>query len=64
MTAHPQAPTSAAPEGGAVSWPPGLPVFGLLTPFPATPLYQRLETTGRLTRPRPQGNRRGTLLHC
>jgi hypothetical protein len=28
-----------------------LPVFGLLTPFPATPLYQRLEKAGRLTRP-------------
>src|SRR5256714_7390087 len=25
------------------SWPPGLPVFGQLTPFPATPLYDRLE---------------------
>src|SRR5215207_3669808 len=24
------------------SWPPGLPVFGLLTPFPSTPLYRRL----------------------
>ena len=34
------------------SWPPGLPVFGLLTPFPATPLYQRLEAAGRLTRPK------------
>src|SRR5262252_3083785 len=34
------------------SWPPGLPVFGLLTPFPATPLYKRLEAAGRLTRPR------------
>jgi radical SAM superfamily enzyme YgiQ (UPF0313 family) len=34
------------------SWPPGLPVFGLLTPFPSTPLYQRLETAGRLTRPK------------
>lgn len=33
------------------SWPPGLPVFGLLTPFPATPLYKRLEAAGRLTRP-------------
>src|SRR5215510_1257948 len=31
-------------------WPPGLPVFGLLTPFPATPLYERLEKAGRLTR--------------
>ena len=34
------------------SWPPGLPVFGLLTPFPATPLYERLEAAGRLTRPK------------
>jgi radical SAM superfamily enzyme YgiQ (UPF0313 family) len=34
------------------TWPPGLPIFGLLTPLPATPLYQRLETAGRLTRPR------------
>jgi radical SAM superfamily enzyme YgiQ (UPF0313 family) len=34
------------------SWPPGLPVFGLLTPYPATPLYERLESAGRLTRPK------------
>jgi hypothetical protein len=34
------------------SWPPGLPVFGLLTPYPATPLYDRLAATGRLTRPK------------
>jgi radical SAM superfamily enzyme YgiQ (UPF0313 family) len=33
------------------AWPPGLPVFGLLTPYPATPLYDRLQTEGRLTRP-------------
>jgi radical SAM superfamily enzyme YgiQ (UPF0313 family) len=33
------------------SWPPGLPVFGQLTPFPSTPLYKRLEAAGRLTRP-------------
>jgi hypothetical protein len=33
------------------SWPPGLPVFGQLTPFPATPLYERLEKAGRLARP-------------
>lgn len=33
------------------SWPPGLPVFGQLTPFPATPLYERLQKAGRLTRP-------------
>jgi radical SAM superfamily enzyme YgiQ (UPF0313 family) len=34
------------------SWPPGLPVFGQLTPFPSTPLYKRLEAGGRLTRPK------------
>jgi len=33
------------------SWPPGLPVFGLLTPYPATPLYDRLLKEGRLTQP-------------
>ena len=33
-------------------WPPGLPVFGQITPFPATPLYERLEKEGRLTRPK------------
>jgi radical SAM superfamily enzyme YgiQ (UPF0313 family) len=33
-------------------WPPVLPVFGQITPFPATPLYERLEREGRLTRPR------------
>jgi hypothetical protein len=33
------------------SWPPGLPVFGQLTPFPATPLYERLAKAGRLARP-------------
>src|ERR1043165_9850804 len=33
-------------------WPPGLPVFSALTPLPGTPLYTRLETDGRLTRPR------------
>src|ERR1700719_1726378 len=32
--------------------PPGLPIFGLMTPLPATPLYKRLETAGRLTRPK------------
>jgi radical SAM superfamily enzyme YgiQ (UPF0313 family) len=35
-----------------LSWPPGLPVFGLLTPYPATPLYERLALAGRLTRPK------------
>ncbi len=34
------------------NWPPGLPVFGTLTPFPSTPLYKRLEVAGRLTRPK------------
>jgi radical SAM superfamily enzyme YgiQ (UPF0313 family) len=33
-------------------WPPVLPVFGQITPFPATPLYDRLEQEGRLTRPK------------
>lgn len=32
-------------------WPPGLPVYGLMTPYPATPLYDRLSEAGRLTRP-------------
>jgi radical SAM superfamily enzyme YgiQ (UPF0313 family) len=34
------------------TWPPTLPVFGQLTPFPATPLYDRLEKAGRLARPK------------
>ena len=34
------------------SWPPGLPVFGLLTPYPSTPLYDRLAAAGRLPRPK------------
>jgi len=34
------------------SWPPGLPVFGLLTPYPATPLYDKLAAAGRLIRPK------------
>src|SRR5207237_1083598 len=34
------------------SWPPGLPIFGQLTPFPSTPLYDRLLKAGRLTRPK------------
>ncbi len=33
------------------TWPPGLPIFGLLTPLPGTPLYKRLDVSGRLTRP-------------
>jgi radical SAM superfamily enzyme YgiQ (UPF0313 family) len=32
------------------TWPPGLPIFGLLTPLPGTPLYKRLDEAGRLTR--------------
>src|SRR5271154_5465559 len=34
------------------TWPPGLPIFGLLTPLPATPLYKKLDAAGRLTRPK------------
>ncbi|NNE98497.1 MAG: B12-binding domain-containing radical SAM protein [Pyrinomonadaceae bacterium] len=34
------------------TWAPGLPVFGQLTPFPATPLYDRLQKEGRLSRPK------------
>src|SRR5918911_553950 len=34
------------------TWPPGMPVFGPLTPFPSTPLYDRLLAAGRLTRPK------------
>jgi radical SAM superfamily enzyme YgiQ (UPF0313 family) len=33
------------------SWPACLPVFGLLTPYPGTPLYNRLQQEQRLTRP-------------
>jgi radical SAM superfamily enzyme YgiQ (UPF0313 family) len=33
-------------------WPPGMPVFGMLTPLPGTPLYRRLGAEGRLTRPK------------
>jgi hypothetical protein len=38
--------------GEIEGWAPGLPVFGQLTPFPATPLYDRLEKAGRLKRPK------------
>jgi radical SAM superfamily enzyme YgiQ (UPF0313 family) len=34
------------------TWPPGLPIFGLLTPLPETPLYKRLDLAGRLIRPK------------
>lgn len=37
--------------GEIEKWPPGLPVFGMLTPLPGTPLYTRLQKAGRLTRP-------------
>jgi radical SAM superfamily enzyme YgiQ (UPF0313 family) len=33
-------------------WAPGLPVFGQLTPYPSTPLYDRLAPSGRLVRPK------------
>ncbi len=33
-------------------WPAVLPVFGQMTPYPATPLYDRLRVEGRLTRPK------------
>src|SRR5262245_6146166 len=38
--------------GAIETWPAGLPVFGQLTPFPSTPLYERLKKDGRLTRPK------------
>ncbi len=34
------------------TWPAGLPIFGLLTPLPGTPLYKRLDIAKRLTRPK------------
>jgi radical SAM superfamily enzyme YgiQ (UPF0313 family) len=34
------------------TWPSVLPVFGLLTPYPGTSLYDRLAAEGRLSRPR------------
>jgi radical SAM superfamily enzyme YgiQ (UPF0313 family) len=34
------------------TWPPGLPIFGLLTPLPGTPLYTKLRDAGRMTRPK------------
>jgi len=34
------------------TWPPVFPVFSLMTPFPSTPLYQRLLQAGRLERPK------------
>lgn len=32
-------------------WAPGFPIFNTLTPYPATPLYERLREEGRMTRP-------------
>jgi radical SAM superfamily enzyme YgiQ (UPF0313 family) len=43
--------TAALIDAELSTWPPVLPVFGLLTPFPATPLYDRLVSTGRLINP-------------
>jgi radical SAM superfamily enzyme YgiQ (UPF0313 family) len=42
---------AAAISSEIETWPPVLPVFGLLTPYPGTPLYDRLQNQGRLTRP-------------
>jgi radical SAM superfamily enzyme YgiQ (UPF0313 family) len=45
-------PGVASSISSAIStWPPVLPVFGLLTPYPGTPLYDRLQQQGRLVRP-------------
>jgi radical SAM superfamily enzyme YgiQ (UPF0313 family) len=44
--------TAAMIDAELTKWPPVLPVFGLLTAFPATPLYDRLATAGRLIDPR------------
>ena len=46
---HPGMASSISAEIG--NWPPVLPVFGLLTPYPGTPLYDRLLKQGRLVRP-------------
>jgi radical SAM superfamily enzyme YgiQ (UPF0313 family) len=47
---HPGVGAAISAEIGA--WPPVLPVFGLLTPYPGTPLYDRLLGQGRLVRPK------------
>src|SRR3977135_1933981 len=47
--------TVGAPEGKPqqiTTLPPGRPLFGLLTPWPGTPLYTRLKDAARLTRPK------------
>jgi radical SAM superfamily enzyme YgiQ (UPF0313 family) len=46
---HPGVASAISAEVDA--WPPVLPVFGLLTPYPGTPLYDRLQKQGRLIRP-------------
>jgi radical SAM superfamily enzyme YgiQ (UPF0313 family) len=43
--------TAGLIDAEMAKWPPVLPVFGLLTPFPATPLYKRLAAAGRLLNP-------------
>ncbi len=43
--------TAALIDAQLSTWPPVLPVFGLLTPYPATPLYRRLAAARRLTNP-------------
>jgi len=42
---------ASAIESEVGTWPPVLPVFGLLTPYPGTPLYDRLQKESRLVRP-------------
>jgi radical SAM superfamily enzyme YgiQ (UPF0313 family) len=44
--------TAARLDAEIAKWPPVLPVFGLLTPYPATPLYDKLMAAGRLLRPK------------
>jgi radical SAM superfamily enzyme YgiQ (UPF0313 family) len=41
----------AAMDAAVKTWPPVLPVFGLLTPYAGTPLYDKLKEEGRLLRP-------------
>ena len=48
---HDRPGTARAIDAEVRAWPPVLPVFGLLTPFPATPLYERMAAAGRLTAP-------------
>ena len=48
---HDRPGTARAIEAEVSLWPPVLPVFGLLTAFPATPLYDRMAAAGRLPVP-------------